>query len=109
MTLLDILNLYLLDNADEDAGEGDVQKKIQPWRTMLPSEDSEVQEDYARKRQNAGQLVLVTSLIDKPANLGGNSMNWSTLHFLIHLATLRPDFLYSMFFEPTDVIFLDLK
>ncbi|CAH1792155.1 unnamed protein product, partial [Owenia fusiformis] len=54
-----------------EATDGDVQKKVQPWRQMLPDEDMLHDIDGARKKHTPGGLVLVTSLINKPTNLGG--------------------------------------
>ncbi|XP_013402839.1 probable methyltransferase TARBP1 [Lingula anatina] len=53
----------------EEISEGDVQKKVIPWKEMLPSE--EMEEDIGRTLHSPGQLILVTSLIDRPPNLGG--------------------------------------
>ena len=62
-----------LDGEEGDISEGDVQKKLVPWRAMLPEEELEleVQEDYNKKRRNVGSMILVTSLIGKIPNLGG--------------------------------------
>ncbi|PVD26269.1 hypothetical protein C0Q70_13939 [Pomacea canaliculata] len=59
---------------DEDVCEstdGDVQKKIIPWRLMTP--DSHVEQEYTcrKKGYKPGGLILVTSLINKVPNLGG--------------------------------------
>ncbi|XP_076463915.1 tRNA (guanosine(18)-2'-O)-methyltransferase TARBP1-like [Babylonia areolata] len=59
----------------EDTGdtptEGDVQKKVIPWRLMMP--DSSAEQEYSYRRRGARQdgLILVTSLINKLPNLGG--------------------------------------
>lgn len=63
-----------MDGSEDGVEEGDVQKKVIPWRYMLPSQELEVdlQDDYSKKTQNnTGGLILVTSLIDKIPNLGG--------------------------------------
>lgn len=53
----------------------DVQKKITPWKVIPPDEEmtSELQQQrVANLRKNAaGQLIVVASLIDKAPNLGG--------------------------------------
>ncbi|ELU08602.1 hypothetical protein CAPTEDRAFT_220697 [Capitella teleta] len=50
------------------SAEGDIQKKIIPWQSMIPEQDLDL---TSRKRVKRGGLVLVTSLIDKVPNLGG--------------------------------------
>ena len=57
----------------EELSSGDVQKKIIPWLSMLPAQELEPEllDDYQRKQEKEGGLVLVTSLIDKIPNLGG--------------------------------------
>ncbi len=61
---------------------GDVQKKMIPWRNTQPDPDLltstlQLQDSdlhpHLRKgsRPQRGDLILVTSLIDKPTNLGG--------------------------------------
>ncbi|XP_041351948.1 probable methyltransferase TARBP1 isoform X2 [Gigantopelta aegis] len=57
------------EECDED-GEGDVQKKIMPWRLMTPDEES-FDYEFKKKLHKPGGLVLVTSLIEKIPNLGG--------------------------------------
>ena len=59
----------------EQVTEGDVQKKMMPWRAMIPEAELEADlvEEYSKKRQQSGGLVLVTSLIDKIPNLGGKA------------------------------------
>lgn len=55
---------------------GDVQKKLIPWRGMLPDQDLELDissNGQSKKQSKAGGLVVVTSLIDKVPNLGGQS------------------------------------
>ncbi|XP_046337095.2 probable methyltransferase TARBP1 isoform X3 [Haliotis rufescens] len=60
------------DCADEEVTEGNVQKKIMPWRLMTPDEDSHPDNKMNLKKvHKAGGLILVTSLIDKLPNLGG--------------------------------------
>lgn len=51
--------------------DGDVQKKIMPWRQMVPDEVSNDDLEMERLTQPKDGLVLVTSLIDKLPNLGG--------------------------------------
>lgn len=67
-----------MDNVREHTCEpqnGDVQKKIIPWKVIPPDEEmiSELQQQrMANLRKNvAGQLIVVASLIDKAPNLGG--------------------------------------
>lgn len=54
---------------------GDVQKKITPWKVILPDEEimSEIQQQRMANLQknSTGQLIVVASLIDKAPNLGG--------------------------------------
>ena len=61
----------------DDAKDGDVQKKMMPWRLMLPEDDLglDLEDDYSKKKQKMGGLVLVTSLIDRIPNLGGESQS----------------------------------
>lgn len=66
--------LFCLAENEEDICEstdGDVQKKIIPWRLMTP--DSHVEQEYTcrKKGYKPGGLILVTSLINKVPNLGG--------------------------------------
>ncbi|KAH9519623.1 hypothetical protein Btru_003171 [Bulinus truncatus] len=60
------------ENDDDivESADGDVQKKIMPWRQMSPDQETEAELDLQRQKR-AGHLVLVTSLIDKIPNLGG--------------------------------------
>ncbi|KAI0221145.1 putative methyltransferase TARBP1 [Lamellibrachia satsuma] len=53
--------------------DGDVQKKMIPWSAMLPQleERDSGEEVTQQQRPGAGELILVTSLIDKIPNLGG--------------------------------------
>lgn len=54
----------------EDIKEGNVQKKVIPWRLMTPQDSND---DDSRKVaiDNDKGLILVTSLINKLPNLGG--------------------------------------
>ena len=54
-----------------DGVEGNIQKKIIPWRLMTPDEHAEQEYSYRKKGGKPDGLVLVTSLIDKIPNLGG--------------------------------------
>ena len=66
------MNISGVEGDNSDPSEGDVQKKMMPWRCMLPEADLSVAEEYTKKQQRqVGQLVLVTSLVDKIPNLGG--------------------------------------
>lgn len=50
---------------------GDIQKKIMPWRLMNPDEEVMEELEYAKRQRQSDGLILVTSLIDKVPNLGG--------------------------------------
>ena len=52
-------------------GSGDVQKKIMPWKQMVPDEETTQEVDYGVKQRHEEGLVVVTSLISKIPNLGG--------------------------------------
>ena len=58
---------------DFHAADGNVQKKIIPWMSMLPRENLEdgLTDDLLAKQKREGKLVLVASLIEKVPNLGG--------------------------------------
>ncbi|KAK6998100.1 methyltransferase TARBP1 [Biomphalaria glabrata] len=60
------------ENEDDivESADGDVQKKIMPWRQMSPDQETEAELDFQRVKPT-GRLILVTSLIDKVPNLGG--------------------------------------
>ncbi|OXU28380.1 hypothetical protein TSAR_002234 [Trichomalopsis sarcophagae] len=53
----------------------DMQKKITPWKTMLPNEEelSEIADlsNYRKECNNKQDIVVVASLIEKSQNLGG--------------------------------------
>ncbi|XP_058801284.1 uncharacterized protein LOC131670013 isoform X2 [Phymastichus coffea] len=51
----------------------DVQKKITPWRMMLPNEDEVDQNSFSllSKIKHTKDIIVVASLVDKPQNLGG--------------------------------------
>lgn len=53
----------------------DMQKKITPWKTMLPNEKelSEIADlsNYRNECNNKQDIIVVASLVDKPQNLGG--------------------------------------
>ena len=51
-----------------DAGTCDVQKKLTSWRSLLPEGFSG---DISLGRRTVGDLVVVTSLVDRLPNLGG--------------------------------------
>ena len=60
-------------------GNGDVQKKIMPWKQMVPDEETAQEMDYGVKEHHEEGLVVVTSLISKVPNLGGLCYNlWYT-------------------------------
>ncbi|XP_076099114.1 tRNA (guanosine(18)-2'-O)-methyltransferase TARBP1-like isoform X1 [Mytilus galloprovincialis] len=59
------------DSDLEDNVEGDVQKKIMPWKLMLPDDEVQDELEYSNKKRDDDGLVVVTSLIDKIPNLGG--------------------------------------
>jgi len=50
----------------------DVQKKVTSWRSLLPDD---VTDDPSQTRRTVGDLVLVTSLVDRLPNLGGKTRN----------------------------------
>lgn len=50
---------------------GDIQKKIMPWRLMNPDDEVVEELEYAKRQHKSNGLILVTSLIDKVPNLGG--------------------------------------
>lgn len=50
---------------------GDIQKKIMPWRLMNPDDEVVEELEYAKRQHKSNELILVTSLIDKVPNLGG--------------------------------------
>lgn len=50
---------------------GDMQKKIMPWRLMNPDDEVMEELEYAKRQRQSDGLILVTSLIDKVPNLGG--------------------------------------
>lgn len=54
-----------------EEGEGDVQKKIMPWRQMLLDEEVVSEVEHGVKQESGEGLVVVTSLINKVPNLGG--------------------------------------
>lgn len=63
------------DEADDntaDDNEGDVQKKIMPWRQMMLDEEAMSEVEHGVKQHIEDRLVVVTSLINKVPNLGGN-------------------------------------
>lgn len=50
---------------------GDIQKKIMTWRLMNPDDEVVEELEYAKRQHKSNGLILVTSLIDKVPNLGG--------------------------------------
>lgn len=64
-------------NDDETSADGederDVQKKIMPWRQMMLDEEVVTEVEHGVKQPAGGGLVVVTSLISKVPNLGGNN------------------------------------
>ena len=60
---------------DTAAKEGDIQKKIIPWRLMVPDSQAEPEYSYRRKGRKSDGLILVTSLINKVPNLGGKAQS----------------------------------
>ena len=61
------------DAPDNETQNSDVQKKVIPWKGMLPEEELEtdLHDTYAQQRARANPLIVVASLIDKIPNLGG--------------------------------------
>ena len=73
---------------DDDAGEGteeegDVQKKIMPWRQMLLDEEVVTEVEHGVKQEPGGGLVVVTSLINKIPNLGGKGTKFKKIIILV--------------------------
>ena len=60
-----------IDEVLSDHGDGDVQKKIMPWKQMVPDEETALEIDHGVKSRNEDGLIVVTSLINKVPNLGG--------------------------------------
>ena len=62
-----------VEETETEGGCSDVQKKIIPWKAMLPelTDDLGDLEVRCKKQHHPGGLVLVTSLINKKPNLGG--------------------------------------
>ncbi|XP_012945987.2 probable methyltransferase TARBP1 [Aplysia californica] len=54
-----------------ESADGDVQKKIMPWRQMSPDQETEAELASQRRKKAEGGVIVVTSLIDKIPNLGG--------------------------------------
>ncbi|XP_064599728.1 LOW QUALITY PROTEIN: probable methyltransferase TARBP1 [Liolophura sinensis] len=59
------------NHTEVDGQDGDVQKKILPWRFMKPDAEAEEQLELRRVKERGQGLILVTSLIEKIPNLGG--------------------------------------
>lgn len=59
------------NHTEVDDEDGDVQKKILPWRFMKPDAEAEEQLDMRRMKKRGEGLILVTSLVEKIPNLGG--------------------------------------
>ena len=82
---------FTVPDIEEEIVAGDVQKKMIPWRAMLPQNELELdyQNDYAQKKQTVSEgLVLVTSLIDKLPNLGGEVLfvqSWIWVSYVIFI------------------------
>lgn len=70
----------LEDSDTEDNTEGDVQKKIMPWRLMIPDEEVQDELEYSNRKRDEGGLIVVTSLIDKIPNLGGENSDKKILN-----------------------------
>jgi hypothetical protein len=58
----------------------DVQKKIMPWRLMIPDEEVQDELEYSNRKRDEGGLIVVTSLIDKIPNLGGENSDKKILN-----------------------------
>ena len=80
---LQALNFPGLNAFDDEAadgamstadGEGDVQKKIMPWKQMVPDDETAQEINFGVKQQIEEGLVVVTSLITKIPNLGGKTL-----------------------------------
>ena len=62
------------DDTSAADGTGDVQKKIMPWKQMVPDEETSQEIEFGVKEHKQEGLVVVTSLISKIPNLGGKSV-----------------------------------
>ena len=66
-----------LDTGDPGDGcDGDVQKKIMPWKQMMPDDNVTEEIEHGVKQRDKDGLVVVTSLIKKVPNLGGRCLMW---------------------------------
>ncbi|XP_074640715.1 tRNA (guanosine(18)-2'-O)-methyltransferase TARBP1-like [Tubulanus polymorphus] len=61
------------ENEDVELLDGDVQRKITPWRTMFPNEEAqrEIEDRKVSHHNSDAGILLVASLVDKIPNLGG--------------------------------------
>lgn len=62
---------------------GDIQKKIMPWRLMNPDDEVMEELEYAKRQRQSDGLILVTSLIDKVPNLGGQCTIYCNIGLLV--------------------------
>lgn len=67
---MDFVQIVQNEGESEEA-VGDIQKKIMPWRLMNPDDEVVEELEYAKRQHKSNGLILVTSLIDKVPNLGG--------------------------------------
>ena len=76
------------DNSENDGT--DFQKKIMPWRLMTPDPAAdEYRHSYLDSDPQPGQLILVTSLISKVPNLGGNLFKCFLMKFSLRASIFR--------------------
>lgn len=78
---------------DDPLAVGNVQKKITPWKQMLPDVNSLLADSVARKVTKSGSsdsgLIVIASLIDRVPNLGGLSkLNWSLCFIFLQVIPL---------------------
>lgn len=59
-----IVIFFLPGNADDKSDGSNIQKKFVPWKPMFEGHEEDI-------RNQKGELILVASLVDKAANLGG--------------------------------------
>lgn len=74
------MSFHSLSAGDQDKEErwAEVQKKITPWRLGIQEQEPELQlvppQRAVRLGKLHGALLVVASLIDKPTNLGGQTI-----------------------------------
>ena len=80
LQLIWYVGLSGLNAFDDEAADGttssadrdcDVQKKIMPWKQMVPDDETAQEINFGVKQHKQEGLIVVTSLISKIPNLGG--------------------------------------